>query len=322
VSRSTDGALTFNEPLLPARPDRTQFFDVPWITCDNFASSPFYGNCYMVWVDGPHASHLKAYTSSDSGLTWTAATIATPHRCADHPVPVVRPDGNVAIGLNHARCETLKHFAFVSTDGGKRYSGPFAIPSFDSRAPADIRAWGITRFDVDAGGRIYAAWQDCAFRRAEEGVCTHNDIVLSISDDGRHWTNMFRVPIDPVTSSADHFLPAIAVDPQTSGDSAHIAIVYYFHPEQWCDEKTCELSVGLVSSTDGGATWDVQTLAGPFKNIWFPLTDSGFMVGEYIGISFVAGRAVPVFPVAAAGRCKLGDLTSCNVWTASATIPV
>jgi hypothetical protein len=31
---------------------------------------------------------------------------------------------------------------------------------------------------------------------------------------------------------------------------------------------------------------------------------------------------VPVFPVAAEGRCKLDDLTSCNVWTASATIPI
>ena len=34
------------------------------------------------------------------------------------------------------------------------------------------------------------------------------------------------------------------------------------------------------------------------------------------------GKAVAVFPVAAEGRCKLGDLTSCNVWMASATIPI
>jgi hypothetical protein len=46
------------------------------------------------------------------------------------------------------------------------------------------------------------------------------------------------------------------------------------------------------------------------------------MVGEYIGISFVDGKAIPVFPVATEGRCKLGDLTSCHVWIASATIPI
>jgi hypothetical protein len=322
VSRSTDGGQTFGEPLLPARPDRTQFFDVPWIACDNFASSPFYGNCYMVWVDGPNASRLHAYTSADGGLTWSAGRIATPHRCADHPVLVVRPDGDVVIGGGLGGCDVLSKATFISTDGGKSYSGPFAIPTYDSRAPAHIRAWGIARFDVDAAGRVYAAVQDCAFRRAEEGVCTHNDIVLSTSDDGLSWTEMYRIPIDPVTSSADHFLPAIAVDPETSGASTHIAIVYYFHPDQWCDAETCDLYVGLASSVDGGSTWAVRTLAGPFKHTWFPLTDSGYMVGEYIGISFVDGSAIPVFPVASEGECVLGETSSCNVWTASATIPL
>lgn len=320
VSRSTDGAQTFGEPLLPARPDRTQFFDVPWIACDNSASSPFYGNCYMVWVDGPNASRLHAYTSPDGGLTWSAATIATPHRCADHPVLVVRPDGDVVIGGGLGGCDVHPKATFISTDGGMSYSGPFAIPTYDSREPAHIRAWGIARFDVDAAGRVYAAVQDCAFRRAEEGVCTHNDIVLSTSDDGRDWTEMYRIPIDPVTSSADHFLPAIAVDPETSGASTHIAIVYYFHPDQWCDAETCDLYVGLASSVDGGSRWAVRTLAGPFKHTWFPLTDSGYMVGEYIGISFVDGSAIPIFPVASEGECVRGEISSCNVWTASATI--
>jgi len=324
VSRSTDGAQTFGEPLLPRRPNRTQFFDVPWIACDNFPASPFYGNCYMVWVDGWHRALLHAYTSSDGGLTWAWARIRPSHHCVGHPSLVVQPNGTVIIGFTE-ECE-LRARTFVSMDGGASYTGPFDIPSYDQRGPAGgLRASPIPparRFDVDAAGRIYSAWSDCAFRLAEEGVCTHNDIVLSTSDDGRHWTDMFRIPIDPVTSSADHFLAAIGVDPQTSGDTAHIAIVYYFHPEQWCDEKTCQLYVGLVSSTDGGSTWDVRQLAGPFKNTWFPLTDSGFMVGEYIGISFVDGKAVAVFPVAAEGRCKLGDLTSCNVWMASATIPI
>jgi hypothetical protein len=44
------------------------------------------------------------------------------------------------------------------------------------------------------------------------------------------------------------------------------------------------------------------------------------MVGDYI--SFVDGNAIPVFTVATEGTCELGDITSCNVWTASATIPL
>ena len=65
-----------------------------------------------------------------------------------------------------------------------------------------------------------------------------------------------------------------------------------------------------------------QQLAGPFKTTWLPLTYSGYMVGDYISVSFLNGHAVPVFTVATEGKCKLGDITSCNVWTASAMIPV
>jgi hypothetical protein len=322
VSRSTDGAHTFDEPLLLQRPTRSQFFNVPWIACDNLDTSAFYGNCYMVWQDAWHRALLSASTSMDGGLTWTPATITPNHHCVEEPFPIVRPNGDVIIGFGEG-CKTYERRTFISTDGGASYSGPFEIPSFDGRAPAgNLRAGGPMRFDVDAAGQIYGVRHDCWFRRQDEGLCTHNDIVLSSSGDGRKWTNMFRIPIDPVTSSADYFLPAIAVDPETSGSTAHIAIVYYFHPEQWCDTKTCELDVGMVSSTDGGSTWHVQQLAGPFRNAWFPRTDSGYMVGEYIGISFVDGNAVPVFPVATEGECELGDVSSCHVWTASATIPL
>ncbi len=132
----------------------------------------------------------------------------------------------------------------------------------------------------------------------EGRYCTHNDIVLSTSEDGRDWTYFKRIPIDPVTSSVDHFIHAVAVDPETSGSSAHIAVVYYFHPEQRCDVKTCELDVGFVSSDDGGSTWDDRQLAGPFKHTWFLPTEAGYMVGDYIGASFVEGKAVVVFPIA------------------------
>jgi hypothetical protein len=46
------------------------------------------------------------------------------------------------------------------------------------------------------------------------------------------------------------------------------------------------------------------------------------MVGDYVGISFLDGSAIPVFAVGTEGTCELGDVTSCNVWTESATVPV
>ncbi|SRR6266545_1514927 len=324
VSRSTDGARTFEEPVIPKRARRKQFHDVPWLTCDNSPDSPYYGNCYGVWNDDAHGQLLNAYTSSDGGVTWRKATITPKQHCDFHPIPEPLPEGKVVIPL--LGCPTEEDRTLVSTDGGETYvSRTSDLLNFNVRgAGGNLRAGGggTRRLDVGADGTIYAVWDDCYFRFKREGECTHNDILFSTSDDGRHWTDAFRIPIDPVRSSADHFLGTIAVSPTTSGASAPIAIVYYFHPEQWCDEETCDLYIGLASSLDGGATWDVRTLAGPFKHTWFPLTDSGYMVGEYIGISFVDGNAIPVFPVASEGACELGHVTSCNVWTASATIPI
>ena len=325
VSLSSDGAQTFSDPVIVSRADGTQYFDQPSIMCDNFPASPSYGKCYTAWYDGLHGGLLHAYTSSDGGLRWERASITPKQRCADRPWLVVQPGGNVVMAFID-NCVDFTRRTYISTDGGESYVGPFDIASRDGRFPGGfLRSLGGMSIDVDATGTIYATWPDCYFRppRVEGHRCgTHNDIAFSTSQDGRHWTDVVRIPIDPLTSSVDHFLPAIAVDPRTSGASANIGIVYYFYPEQICGPRTCQPSVGFVSSTDGGTTWSVQQLAGPFKNTWFPLTTGGYMVGEYIGVSFVDGKAVSVFPVATKGRCKLGDVTSCNEWMGSATIPV
>jgi hypothetical protein len=214
---------------------------------------------------------------------------------------------------------TYEHQAIVSTDGGRTYSGPFDMPSLDGRGVHLVNP-GFVSVDVDAGGRIYAAWKDCKWRSTPERHCTHNDIALTTSDDGRTWSEMVRIPIDPISSEVDHFSPALAVDPTTSGPSAHIGVLYYFHPEQHCDETTCELFAGFVSSTDGGATWTSQELAGPFNHTWFPLRWDGWFLGDYFSVSFVDGQAVPIFIVATKGRCVPRNKSSCNVWAASATV--
>jgi hypothetical protein len=215
--------------------------------------------------------------------------------------------------------------AYVSRDGGATYHGPSRIAErHTSPLHGDLRGFPLPSADVDADGTVYVAWHDCRFRNPPAGRCTQNDIVMSTSRDGRRWSDVVRIPIDARTSSGDHFLPAIAVDPTTSGGSARIGILYYFYPDADCSRATCELSVGFVSSTDGGSSWSVQQLAGPFRTTWLPPTSfgggTGYMAGDYFSVSFVEGQAVAVFAAASEGECELGDVTSCNVRTASATV--
>jgi hypothetical protein len=330
VSSSTDGAQTFNTPVVVRRQDRTQFFDKPWIGCDNHPSSSFYGHCYSLWHDEAHHLQLNLSASTDGGLTWQPADIRRDTRVIGGQF-VVQSDGTAI--LVTPQCCPTRIDTFISTDGGASfaghgtdYSGPLAVHGVKaSPISASFRHIIEPPFlsaDIDSAGTVYVVWPDCRFRNRGPGDCTQNDIVMSTSSDGRHWSDVTRIPIDPRTSSVDHFLPAIAVDPVTSGSSAHIAIAYYFFPEAECSLTTCELRVGFISSADGGTTWTWQQLAGPFRTNWFPLTPSGYMVGDYISVSFVDGKAIAVFPVATEGECELGDFTSCSVWTVSATIPL
>lgn len=327
VSGSTDGAKTFGEPVIVKAPNASQSFDKTWISCDNTATSPYYGHCYVEWDDEGHDLRLHMATSTDGGLTWNQAGVREDtHVMNGHPLS--QPDGTVVMPI--LACCRAGLAAFVSTDGGRSYSGPGTNdfgPAFGVIKMSAVRGELAVNIeppaidaDVDADGKVYVVWADCRFRDlGPDQPCAQNDILMSTTTDGRHWSPALRIPIDARTSAVDHFLPAIAIDPATSGESAHIGIVYYFYPSADCKPSTCELSVGFVSSTDGGSTWRTQQLAGPFRSTWLAPGEAGHRPGDYFSVSFADGRAVAVFTAAAEGACELGEV-SCHAWIAAATI--
>jgi hypothetical protein len=79
---------------------------------------------------------------------------------------------------------------------------------------------------------VYVVWEDCRFRAS----CSTNDLVYSTSSTGLEWSKVTRIPIDAVTSTVDHFIPGIGIDPATSGTTAHIALHYYFYPVSNCTQ--------------------------------------------------------------------------------------
>ena len=196
--------------------------------------------------------------------------------------------------------------AFSSTNGGTSWSASVKIAAVrhhpvagleDATAAKDqLRESPLPSAEIDGSGRAFVAWSDCSFRAS----CASNDIVVSTSTDGTHWSASARVPIDGVASTVDHFAPGIGVDPSSSGSSTRVALTYYFYPKAACTDATCQLEVGYVSSGDAGATWTARTiLAGPMTLAWLPQTTQGRMFGDYISTSVLAGgKAYPVFPVA------------------------
>jgi hypothetical protein len=295
TSRSTDGGLTWGNPVAIldgalGNPDKN------WIVCDNTATSPFYGNCYTEWDDNGDGNRIYMSTSTDGGLTWGARKKTANNATGIGGQPVVQPNGTVVVPIDNANETAL--LSFVSTNGGASWGSTTTITSISSHTVAgSLRSGPLPSAEIDAAGKVYVVWQDCRFRKG----CKSNDIVMTTSTNGTTWSSVVRIPIDGTNSGVDHFIPGLAVDNTTSGGTAKLALAYYYYPTASCSSSTCKLTVGYVSSVNGGGAWSAPTqLAGPMTLSWLPNTTQGRMVGDYISTSYVSGTARPVFTLAAA----------------------
>jgi hypothetical protein len=296
VNRSTDGGLTWENPVTVATSPNT-FWDKTWIACDVWPQSPHYGNCYSQWDDNSLGNEMMMSTSTDGGLTWSPPqSPSVPSGLGGQPV--VLPNGTVVVpySLNFSGVA-----AFRSTNGGQSWTSAVTVSHTVTHPVVDMRDPPLPSAEVDGSGRVYLVWHDCRFRTN----CTSNDIVMSTSTDGASWTPVVRIPIDPVGSTVDHFLPGIGADRANPG---HLGLGYYYYPVANCSSQ-CQLTYGFVSSLDGGATWSApKQVTGPMHPTWLPFTTGwGRMAGDYTSTSFLDdGKAITVFTVAkrpASGTC-------------------
>ncbi len=296
VNRSMDGGLTWSNPVA-VKPSPNTFLDKTWIVCDTSVTSPFYGHCYAEWDDNAAGNLVHMSTSTDGGLSWSVQGSPADNASGLGGQPVVQPGGTVIVPFS---ANQSANKAFRSTDGGTTWSRSVTISTVQAHSVAILRTPPLPSAEIDGGGKVFVAWEDCRFRTS----CSSNDIVYSSSNDGVTWTAASRVPIDATTSTVDHFIPGLGVDKASSGSSAHLGLAYYYYPVANCTMATCALDIGFISSTDGGSTWSTPIqLTGPMKLAWIANTTQGRMVGDYISTSFSGGKAHPVFSVA---KAKLG----------------
>jgi hypothetical protein len=315
VSRSTDGGSSFGRPVEIPPPARKVDLDKNWTACDNHPSSPFYGNCYTEFDNFGQGDLEYMSTSSDGGATWSQPVSPAGNPKGLGGQPVVQPNGTVVVPFESLH-GTIG--SFRSTDGGHTWSKEVAVSKIQFHGVAgDLRTSPLPTAEIDAAGRAFVAWEDCRF----EPKCAANDIVFSTSTDGLSWSAVRRIPLDPVGSGVDHFIPGLGVDPGTSGASAHLALTYYYYPDAACTEETCDLNVGHASSPDAGDSWSAPAqLAGPMSLTDIADTSQGRMVGDYISTSFNAsGTAATVF---ALGLPHSGNVFDEDMWAPSTPLPV
>lgn len=300
VSRSTDGGLTWQNPVTAVDENG---LDKSWIACDNSTQSPYYGRCYVEWDNNYNGNLMQMSTSTDGGITWGPPMAPADSASGLGGQPVVQPNGTVVVPISANDSGIL---SFVSQNGGASWSSSvYVADSITHDVNGNIRTSPLPSAEIDGAGKVYVVWQDCRFRSG----CSSNDIVMSTSTDGLTWSAVTRIPIDPLTSTVDHFIPGIGVDKATSGANTHIALTYYYYPVSNCSGDACKLSVGYIASNNGGETWGPSVqLATGMKTSWLANTNQGRMAGDYISTAFTAdGKAHPVFSFAHAPTGTLFD---------------
>src|SRR5204863_2125522 len=131
----------------------------------------------------------------------------TPNQGVIGGQPLTLPNGNVVVPLDSADETQLGRS--ISTNGGVSYGTAFVITSISAaNDPGNIRSGPLPSAEISGDGKIYVVWEDCRFRQG----CSSNDLVYVTSTDGKVWSAVQRIPIDPVTSTVAHFIPGVAVD--------------------------------------------------------------------------------------------------------------
>jgi len=253
-------------------------YDKNWLTCDNGASSPFRGRCYLAYTLLGRDDALAVQRSDDGGRTWSAA--ATLQLPVTGVIPVVQPDGRLVLTFWSGRSGMV---SVVSNDGGVTLGGPVGISPLRPKDARPFRAPPLISAELERGGSVLTAWQDCRFRAS----CSGNDVVISRSTDGTTWSTPVRI-----TSGRNVVLPTIGVEPGTG----RLAIAYYVIQRNGVDAE-------VITSSDGRRWSAPQRLnARRMPLEWMPQTTLGRMLADYIGVSWARGRPLVVLALASPPR--------------------
>jgi hypothetical protein len=298
VNRSRDG-VRWSGPINAAR-SSTEDYDKEWIVCDNWRSSRFFGRCYMSYMNFASGREaIETRRSGDGGRTWSAPVKIDAHRDSgfiNGVQNVVRPNGDLLLVFTvFGGSLAGDEIAFArSTDGGVTFGTPSQVAPLESAEFGWLRAPPFVSADVEAGGKVYVVWRDCSV-----GSTCSADIVLSTSTDGVRWTAPVRIP--SISPDEFGFLPALAVDPASSGRNTRLALLYHsLVPSSTCNPGCFEIDAKLTISRNGGESWTgpLRLNSLSMQPNWMADTSLGRMLGDYVSVSWSRGRPIAVYSLA------------------------
>ena len=291
VSRSVDGGATFGSPALVFQPENSSDFpDKPWMAVNTFANTSSAGRILVTWTvfDTTGASPILRSYSDDHGVTWSpGVAIHSASASAQGSQPVFLPDGRLAIvywnfqGANGEEIDMV-----LSNDGGVTFGAPTLVTPVTRYNPASIRS-GVFLPSATTDrttGALYVVYQ------AFDNASNPRVMFTKSTNAGATWSSPIAITDNPGTGV---FNPAISA----SSDGQTLAVSFYDQRDSGGNPLLCNLY--LAQSFDGGATWqpNIRLTSETTNASLAPLTDEGYMLGDYLGIAPGSSADVPAVPI-------------------------
>jgi hypothetical protein len=324
VVSSTDGGVTWSDPLLIAQNDAIIFYDRVSIAVDKRTSGEHAGRIYVTStkfndVDGP-----IVVIWSDDGVNWTETQVSSGTCCYQAANPTVSTGGMLYIGYEFYTdyCNEDIHLKIRrSADGGQSFGAETDISGAAVTAsglvepgcahtsrqqllaePTHIefrhRTFPVLAVNRDDDNLVYAVWSDGRWGTAyswtdpDTGIAysgRHADIASSTSTDGgATWTTAARVN-DDSDLSRDQFFPWIA-----AGPNGLLAISYLDRRAEYEPSNEFLYNKTVQFGTPNGKLWGssrrVSDQSSNPAHRLFGGGTSGFL-GDYEQL-FASGRSV------------------------------
>jgi len=300
VSRSLDGGATFGAPSVVFQPESSSDFpDKPWMAVNTFAGTSTVGRILVTWTlfDKTNASPILRSYSDDHGVTWSPGVVIHPaSTSAQGSQPVFLRDGRLAIvywnfagsGFSggDAAVTPEEIDMVLSNDGGITFGAPTLITTVTRYNQPSIRN-GVFLPSATTDrttGALYVVYQALDIAGNPRVMFTKS------TNAGSTWSTPIAITDNPPTGV---FNPAISASP----DGQTLTVSFYDQRDSGGNTLLCNLY--LAQSFDGGATWqpNIRLTSATTDASLAPLTDSGYMLGDYLGIAPTTSPDVPAVPV-------------------------